>query len=174
MIDNYKFKTDKNNQVLGELFENFLKDGLRQSGQNFTTLSIVRFIVSSLPLKNLHKLNKEPLKVIDYVCGAGHFLIECVEQITNILEKNDKTKDIKDYYKSVYGIEKENRLCKILKVIKEGTFDLIIANPPYSIKGFLETLSEDERKKYELYKNITENQIYTNNSIECFFIERAK
>ena len=57
---------------------------------------------------------------------------------------------------------------------KEGTFDLIIANPPYSIKGFLETLPEEERKKYELYKNITENQIYTNSSIVCFFIERTK
>ena len=58
--------------------------------------------------------------------------------------------------------------------VKGGTFGLIIANPPYSVKGFLESLPEYERKKYELYKNITENQIYTNNSIECFFIERAK
>ena len=99
MIENYKFKTDKNNQVLGELFENFLNDGVRQSeGQYFTPLLIVRFIFSSLPLKNLLKLNKEPLKVIDYACGAGHFLIEYAEQNTNILEKNDKTKDIKEYY----------------------------------------------------------------------------
>lgn len=49
---------------------------------------------------------------------------------------------------------------------------MLVANPPYSVKGFLETLSMEERGKYELISEI--NDLSKNNSIETFFIERAK
>ena len=57
--------------------------------------------------------------------------------------------------------------------IKEGYYDLLITNPPYSVKGFLETLSERERNKYSLYEFIGKNSISTNDVIEAFFVERA-
>lgn len=55
--------------------------------------------------------------------------------------------------------------------IKEGEFSVLIANPPYSVKGFLETLTEEERLQYELNTDVSD--ISVNNSIEVFFLERA-
>ena len=50
----------------------------------------------------------------------------------------------------------------------------MVANPPYSVKGFLETLKESDRKLYSLIDTIEEKSFPNNNSIENFFIERAK
>ncbi|MFG5109132.1 hypothetical protein O8I61_08115, partial [Campylobacter lari] len=55
--------------------------------------------------------------------------------------------------------------------IESHSFDLLIANPPYSVKGFLETLSAKSKKTYSLFSN--DINIESNNAIECFFVERA-
>ena len=34
--------------------------------------------------------------------------------------------------------------------IFDSHFKVLIANPPYSVKGFLETLTDNERSNYEL------------------------
>ena len=190
MLQGLKLKTEEHNQFLGDLFEGFLDNGVKQSeGQYFTPLPIVRFIVSSLPLEQKIKENgAELLKMIDYACGAGHFLNEYANQIAKFTNSN------REYFKNTFGIEKEYRLSKVSKVsafmygqdeiniiyddalkhsrVKDNEFDIIIANPPYSVPGFLETLPEDERKKYEL--NNAVNNIVTNGKIETFFIERTK
>ena len=92
-------------------------------------------------------------------------------------------------------MEKEYRLSKVAKVssfmygqdeiniiygdaldcqeqIEDNSYSLIVANPPYSVKGFLETLPEKRRKSYQLNSYI--DKIDTNNSIELFFLERAQ
>lgn len=190
MLQGMKLKTEEQNQFLGDLFEGFLDNGVKQSeGQFFTPLPIVKFIISSLPLENINQ-NTDIPKIIDYASGAGHFLNEYAEQIKSYV---DETK-LSDYYSSIYGIEKEYRLSKVAKVsafmygqdniniiygdaldeqnnIKDNTFSVIVANPPYSVKGFLETLSEKQRKKYDLSSYV--ERLDTNNSIELFFLERA-
>lgn len=191
MLQNFKLKTDHSNQFLGDLFEGFLDNGVKQSeGQYFTPLPIVRFITSSLPLENKVKEKSEALKMIDYACGAGHFLNEYANQIKKFIDISNE----KQYFSNIYGIEKEYRLSKVAKVsafmynqddiniiyddalkhdkVKNNDFDVLIANPPYSVSGFLETLTEEERKKYELTKYV--NDITKNKLIETFFIERAK
>ncbi len=71
MLQDIRLRTDKPNQFLGDLFEGFLDQGIKQNeGQFFTPLPIVRFIVSSLPLEKLHAGGAIP-KVIDYACGSG-------------------------------------------------------------------------------------------------------
>src|SRR4051812_6183888 len=60
------------------------------------------------------------------------------------------------------------------KNIKDSSFSLLVANPPYSVKGFLETLTETERNKYQLIETVEEKSFFNNNSIETFFIERAR
>lgn len=175
LIQDISLTGSDENQFLGDMFEGFLDQGVKQSeGQFFTPMPIVKFIINSLP-------TKENPKVIDYACGAGHFL-------------NEYASTSKDA--SIVGIEKEYRLSKVAKVssfmygseiniiysdalsksekVKENSFDVLIANPPYSVKGFLETLSEDDRKLYELLETIEEKSYTANNAIECFFIERAK
>ncbi len=194
MFQDIKLKTDEQNQFLGDLFEGFLDDGIKQSeGQFFTPLPITRFIVSSLPLKDIIETNDEPPKVIDYACGAGHFLNEYASQIKKYVEESQLHK----YYSSIAGIEKEYRLSKVSKVsafmygqddititygdalannknIKNNNYDILIANPPYSVKGFLETLTEEERENFELINLINKNAYSSNNSIETFFVEKTK
>jgi len=208
MLQDVKLQTDNQNQFLGDLFEGFLDKGVKQSeGQYFTPMPIVKFLISSLPLEKIISDSLEIPQVIDYACGAGHFLNEYANQILPIVKQSYSTentkitvydpKKIKEYYAKVTGIEKEYRLSKVAKVsafmygqdevkiiyadslkkndkLKNGTFSILVANPPYSVKGFLETLDEDSLQMYELYKNIDDKQKKTNNSIECFFVERAK
>ena len=188
------------NQFLGDMFEGFLDQGVKQSeGQFFTPMPICRFIMMSLPLASLIQRSTTPPKAIDYACGAGHFLTELALQIKPLVEAYKPSADLATYYKALYGIEKEYRLSKVAKVsafmygqqeinicygdalinqheafpeIKDGVFDLLVANPPYSVRGFLETLPEEERKAYTMTETI--NDLETSNSIETFFIERAK
>lgn len=195
MIEDIKLKTHEQNQFLGDLFEGFLDDGVKQSeGQFFTPLPIVKFIIYSLPLEEIIKNNSDIPKAIDYACGAGHFLTEYASAIKKHIEHNKKV-SVSEYYKEIYGIEKEYRLSKVSKVsafmygqdeiqiiygdalsknpkIKNAQFKVLISNPPYSVKGFLETLTEEERSSYSLFNAVSD--ISKNNSIETFFIERAK
>lgn len=193
MFQDIILKTDKQNQFLGDLFEGFLDDGVKQSeGQFFTPLPITRFIISSLPLEDIINNSDESPRVIDYACGAGHFLNEYASQIVNFIDN----KHLSDYFSNIYGIEKEYRLSKVSKVsafmygqdeiniiygdalsnnpnINDNSFDILVANPPYSVKGFLETLNDEERENFELISSINKNAYSTNNSIETFFVERA-
>lgn len=197
MLQDIRLRTSENfqNQLLGDLFEGFLNKGVKQSeGQFFTPMPIVRFIVSALPLENIIKDNTEPPYAIDYACGAGHFLTEYAFRIDEFIKKYHPELQPKDYYSRIYGIEKEYRLSKVSKVsafmyghddthiiyadalgnineVKDGTYSVLVANPPYAVSGFLETLSEKERRKYSLYNN--DLNIDKNNAIETFFIERT-
>ena len=206
MLQDIRLKSDSDSkeehQFLGDMFEGFLDQGVKQSeGQFFTPMPIVKFILKSLPLESIITKADEIPKVIDYACGAGHFLNEYAKEIKSIVEQGKEAK-ITDFYENVYGVEKEYRLSKVAKVssfmygqddinivysdalssgktmedrnIKDNSFSILVANPPYSVKGFLETLTEAERKKYELIKTVAERSFPNNNSIETFFIERAK
>jgi type I restriction-modification system DNA methylase subunit len=175
MIQDIKLTQSEENQFLGDMFELFLDQGVKQSeGQYFTPMPIVKFIINSLPYK------QNP-NVIDYACGAGHFLNEYAT-----INKEAQ----------IIGIEKEYRLSKVAKVssfmygndieiiysdaltqnekVKDNHFDIVIANPPYSVKGFLDTLNKEDREKFELTKEIDTKSYSKNGAIECFFIERTK
>lgn len=198
MLQDMRLKTDQQNQFLGDLFEGFLDQGVKQNeGQFFTPTPITRFMVSSLPLEQIIRDNTDIPKVIDYACGAGHFLNEYASQIKPFVKQYKGEQTLPDYYKQIYGIEKEYRLSKVSKVssfmygqdgiqivygdalvphetIKDGGFKVLVANPPYSVTGFLATLSKEQRDAYVLSADVDSKQLETNNSIETFFIERAK
>lgn len=195
MIQDIKIKTQNQNQFLGDLFEGFLDQGIKQSeGQFFTPMPIVKFLISSLPLDKLIESSTEIPKVIDYACGAGHFLTEYANQIKPFVEKYKKA-EITKYHQHIHGIEKEYRLSKVSQVsafmygqdgihifykdalatnpdIQENSYSVLIANPPYSVKGFLQTLDDEDRSKFELFNS--DINLDSNKSIETFFIERAK
>lgn len=194
MWQNLRLQTKNQNQFLGDMFEYFLDNSIKQSeGQFFTPVPICKFIVSSLPLETALQNKAEPLRAIDYACGAGHFLNEYALQIKPLVEKHKKL-DKSAYFEEIYGVEKEDRLAKIAKIsafmygqdeiniidgdaldeqagIKPESFDVLVANPPFAVEGFLETLPEEQREKYELFKTVND---LNNNNIQCFFIERAK
>lgn len=208
MLQDIYLTKNTDNQFLGDLFEGFLNRGMHQSeGQFFTPIPIVRFLVSSLPLRQILEGGEIP-KVIDYACGAGHFLTEYARQIKPIVEElahleniyDKRAKEerlisvLREYYEQIVGIEKDYRLSKVSQVaafmygmdgihihygdglqemsgIQDHTFSVLVANPPYSVSGFLETLPEEDRERYTLNNYIS--NIEKNNSIETFFIERA-
>ena len=198
MLQDLKLKDDEEeHQFLGDMFEGFLDQGVKQSeGQFFTPIPIAKFILKSLPLEQIITSGEQIPKVIDYACGAGHFLNEYAQEIKPIIKEHKENK-ISAYYENVIGIEKEYRLSKVAKVsafmygqdeikivyadalanvpgIKNRDYSVLVANPPYSVKGFLETLSETDRKEYHLINSVAEKSYPNNNSIETFFIERAK
>lgn len=55
--------------------------------------------------------------------------------------------------------------------LQPNSYDVLIANPPYAVTGFLETLSDSDRAAFSLF----DNNINTakNNAIETFFMERS-
>lgn len=197
MLQDIRLKTDQvnQNQFLGDLFEGFLNRGIKQSeGQFFTPMPIVRFLVSSLPLEHIVRDNETIPWAIDYACGAGHFLTEYAVRIKEFVEKYRKDIPLKEYYSRITGIEKEYRLSKVSKVsafmygqddikivyadalvkhadVKDGQYEVLVANPPYSVSGFLDTLTEEQRKCYTLYNDDLNTDKC--NAIEAFFIERA-
>ena len=197
MLQDTRLQTETQNQFLGDMFEGFLDNGVKQSeGQFFTPMPIVKFILNSLPLERIIQESELPPKSIDYACGAGHFLNELALQIKPFVKKYKET-DIKEYYKQIIGIEKEYRLSKVAKVsafmygqndikityadalgskakLQDNEFSVLVANPPYAVKGFLQTLSETERKAFSLISSIDEKSLASNNNIELFFIEKAK
>ncbi|MGB0838624.1 MAG: restriction endonuclease subunit M, partial [Chitinophagales bacterium] len=190
-----RLKTDDQNQFLGDMFEYFLDNSIKQSeGQFFTPMPICKFIVSALPLEEKVKNNKDALRVIDYACGSGHFLNEYAHQIKPLVEKHKEAPPA-DYYKTIYGIEKEDRLAKVAKVsafmygqdqiqilerdalndieeVKPESFDVLVANPPFAVEGFLENLSDKVKEKYTLIETTGFNS--NTKLIQCFFIEKAK
>lgn len=211
MWQQYQLNGEQQNQFLGDMFEGFLDKGFKQSeGQFFTPIPICKFILSSLPIEQkLYETDKPP-RVIDYACGSGHFLTEyaaqirpLVEQHNSLLENPEHRRDIKAYYKNVFGVEKEYRLSKVAKMsafmygqdeinviycdalkniqqeirgqivlVEEETCDILIANPPFAVDGFLTTLTQNERENYTLFNK--KNDLTTQNNIQCFFLERAK
>jgi type I restriction-modification system DNA methylase subunit len=186
LIQDINLSNSETNHFFGDLFEGLLSRNVHQTeGQFFTPLPIVNFIIKSLPKFP----NTDDVKVLDYACGAGHFLTEFIKNCPNA---------------KVFGVEKSptlSQVAKIATIINGGkdprivfkdslswfntaearyqgfdndSFDCIIANPPYSVSGFLETLTEKERNQFTLIRSIEEKAYLTNKSIECFFIEKSK
>ena len=99
----YRIVYPSKHQFLGDLFEQLLNKGFKQNeGQFFTPTPITRFIWDCLPLQTYISNHGLP-NVIDYACGAGHFLTEAVEAI-NAVRKNNENSWVE---KHIYGIEKD-------------------------------------------------------------------
>lgn len=146
LLQPYQFRYGHKQQFLGNFFELLLNTSIKQeSGQFFTPVPISRFMISSLPIKNVIdeniKTNKDNILpvAIDYACGTGHFLTEYMDIVQkiindyntehlrrstrNIFEKWKQNKDIDSMQgvfewakEYVYGIEKDYRLVKAAKI----------------------------------------------------------
>ena len=139
LLQVYQLRYNYRQQFLSDFFELLLTTGLKQeSGQFFTPVPIARFIIKSLPIREIaaKKITgdseKDLLpKIIDYAAGSGHFLTESMEAIQkyidrlNIKDYKPKTRQQLDGFQRVpfgwaenyvYGIEKDYRLVKTAKV----------------------------------------------------------
>lgn len=191
LFEHYRIVYSSKHQFLGDLFEQLLNQGFKQNeGQFFTPIPITRFIWESLPIENLKSLSKADAypKVIDYACGSGHFLTEGIDLI-NKVKGNTNNNWVRE---NIYGIEKDYRLARVSKIslfmngagagniifgdgldnhkekgIKNESFDILVANPPYSVKAFKSHLDLKEND-FEL-KDFISND---GSEIEVLFVER--
>lgn len=184
----YRIVYPSKHQFLGDLFEQLLNKGFKQNeGQFFTPMPITRFIWDALPLPSYISEHGLP-NVIDYACGAGHFLTEAVEAI-NEVRKDGNNSWVE---KHIYGIEKDYRLARVSKIsmfmngagganiifgdglenyedkhVTPSSFDILVANPPYSVKGFKQHLKL-RNNSFRLLDLLTNDA----KEIETLFVER--
>ncbi len=217
MLQNYQFRYSKKQQMLGDFFELLLNHGIKQNeGQFFTPVPIVRFMILSLGLDKIakrklaQKQNRFLPKILDFACGAGHFLTESIDELQHFIEhmqdneiqENEKQllANIKQYKQStqwakdyIFGIEKDYRLARTSQIacflngdgdaniifgdglenherlnLKEK-FDVILSNPPYSIKSFKNYVSSEVSQNFTLFQQLTESS----KEIETLFVERT-
>ena len=156
LLQPYQFRYGHKQQFLGDFFELLLNTSIKQeAGQYFTPVPITRYIVTSLPIKEMieNKLKANDAEmlptVIDFACGTGHFLTEYMDKVQSIIEDEidiSKAKPIArkklqgwiDYDKFgwasdyVYGIDADYRLVKSSKVSSflngDGEANIIRAN----------------------------------------------
>lgn len=190
LFENYRIVYNSKHQFLGDLFEQLLNKGFKQNeGQFFTPMPITRFIWDSLPTINFIKSGQTLPKIIDYACGAGHFLTEAVEAVNSFRGKKDNLW-VRD---SIYGIEKDYRLARVAKIslfmngagegniifgdgldnsadkgISNEDFSILVANPPYSVSGFKSHLKL-KNNSFELLSAISND----GGEIETLFVERT-
>lgn len=192
LFEKYRIVYPSKHQFLGDLFEQLLNKGFKQNeGQFFTPMPITRFIWDSLPVDRMVKSDRGTVypKVIDYACGAGHFLTEAIEAINFFVHSDDDNAWAKDH---IYGIEKDYRLARVAKIslfmngagegniifgdglenapdkgIENGAFDILVANPPYSVKDFKQHL-QLKNNEFSLLDRIGINS----GEIETLFVER--
>ncbi len=183
LFENHRIVYPSKHQFLGDLFEQLLNKGFKQSeGQFFTPTPITRFIWDSLPLAEIPK-------VIDYACGSGHFLTEAVESINSRLKTDENNAWVE---KHIFGIEKDYRLARVSKIslfmngagggniifgdglenqperhIENNAFDVLVANPPYSVSAFKSHLKL-KNNSFELLSRISND----GGEIETLFVER--
>ena len=184
----YRIVYPSKHQFLGDLFEQLLNKGFKQNeGQFFTPTPITRFIWDSLPLQNY--INEHDLpRVIDYACGAGHFLTEGVEAINAVRPDGDNSW----VEKHIYGVEKDYRLARVSKIsmfmngaggsniifgdglenypekdITPASFDILVANPPYAVKGFKQHLKL-KNNSFSILDKVSAD----GDEIEMLFVER--
>ena len=192
LFEKYRIVYPSKHQFLGDLFEQLLNKGFKQNeGQFFTPMPITRFIWDSLPVERMIKSDRGTVypKVIDYACGAGHFLTEAIEAINHFVHSDGDNAWARDH---IYGIEKDYRLARVAKIslfmngagegniifgdglenapekgIENEAFDILVANPPYSVKDFKQHL-QLKNNSFTLIERIGLNS----SEIETLFVER--
>lgn len=197
LFENYRIIGSNDVQMLGDLFEQLLNKGFKQNeGQFFTPIPITRFIWDSLPVERIIKKSDgiEFPKMIDYACGAGHFLTQGFEAINAGVLSIDPAYDLNSKWAEhkIYGIEKDYRLARVSKIslfmhgagdgniifgdglenypdkeIIPETFDILVANPPYSVKAFKPHLKLKDNQ-FTIIDKITND----GSEIETLFVER--
>lgn len=198
LFQKYRIIDSNELQLLGDMFEQLLNKGFKQNeGQFFTPIPITCFIWKCLPLESIIKDEEKKEirypKVVDYACGAGHFLTEGFREINEKIEELGLKAEKGWERDCIFGIEKDYRLARVSKismfmhgadngnivfgdgldnhnekiVIENGQFDILVANPPYSVSAFKNHL-ELKNNELKLLDYISKD----GKEIETLFVER--
>lgn len=209
LFQQYRLSYSTKQQFLSDLFEQLISEGFKQDeGQFFTPIPITRFVWDALPFESLVDLDSKSFpKVIDFACGAGHFLTEGISAVKDYLESKNVYMSDEEISAYFYGVDKDNRLAKLSKIAmllngankvsiqalnglehdalfydekiendkkqssfyaSKNAFDILVANPPFSVKGFKAHLKRKLLSEFETLNFISS----VDKSIENVFVER--
>lgn len=223
LLERWQIRYSHKQQFLGEFFELLLNTGFKQeSGQFFTPVPLVQFIVMSLPIESIVHEKIENGEndflpyTIDFACGSGHFLTETMDVLDHLIQQmspseltRPQSRKIRGFRAEtlawakeyVYGIEFDYRLAKTSKLAcflngdgearilhasgiepfdsqsyhgrlraagqyNQG-FDILVANPPYAVKGFKSTVTRGS-SSFTLFDKLGDKS----DNIEVLFVER--
>jgi type I restriction enzyme M protein len=200
LLENYKLKYETKHQFLGDFFEELLNTSLKQeAGQFFTPYPIVDFMINSLDFerrikKELQNGSRDFVPtVIDYACGAGHFLISAMTEIQNIIANvnenaltNEQKRKIRTYKempyswadeKKIVGIEKDYRLAKTTKIASflngDGDAEIIAGDGinKFDCKEYQQTILHSTNNRNEIFDYVVSNPPY---SVDGFMLNFRK
>ena len=195
LFENYRIIGASDLQTLGDLFEQLLNKGFKQNeGQFFTPVPITRFIWDSMPMDEIVRKtgDVEAPKLVDYACGAGHFLTQGFEAINDAMQRAGAKKSGDWVKEKLYGIEKDYRLARVSKIslfmhgagggniifgdglenyrdkgVVPNAFDVLVANPPYAVYAFKQHLKLRDND-FAILPKISND----GSEIETLFVER--
>ncbi len=223
LLERWQLRYAHKQQFLGEFFELLLNTGFKQeSGQYFTPVPLVQFIVMSLPIEDIvrEKICRGEHHflpyTVDFACGSGHFLTETMDFLESLIQcmptdglNRTQKRKLRSYQvdtlgwaeEYVYGIEFDYRLAKTSKLAcflngdgeakilhasgiepfdseayrgqlnscgsNNPRFDILVANPPYSVDGFKSTV-KDGSSSFTLFDKLGDKS----DKIEVLFVER--
>lgn len=200
ILENYKLKYETKHQFLGDFFEKLLNTSLKQeAGQFFTPYPIVDFMVNSLNFeqkikKNINNRSSDFVPaIIDYACGAGHFLISAMSSIQKIISGLEETNlttaqknKIRSYKENPYswadgkkiiGIEKDYRLAKTTKIASflngDGDAEIIAGDGinKFDCQEYKQTILYSTNNRNEIFDYVISNPPY---SVDGFMLNFRK
>jgi len=191
-LQNYRL-SEANRDTISEAFQAFWGHELRgEKGQFFTPKNVIKMCIQILD-------PKVGEKIIDPACGSGGFLVESMSYLNNIessknifgIDKEIDLAKICKTYLSIIGDGHSNIFCsdsldisswssEIRKNIKDESFNIVVTNPPFGAKIFIDNgkvlkhykLGHKWKYNKETKKWQTENSL-SKQVPQTLFIERC-
>lgn len=141
-----------NNHIQNRMPQNFIKNGrarkeFEQIRNNFCWAK--EYIYG---IEKDYRLAKTT-KIATFLNGDGDATIVCGDGLDNFHKSEE--------YKNKLHLDENKK--------NNERFDIVIANPPYSVSGFTTTL-KNGKESFDLFDNFTNKS----NEIECLFVERTR
>ncbi len=109
----------------GQIYLKNTSNSRKSTASFYTPDSITKFLVQSALKDKLNDNNILHFKILDNACGSGHFLVEALNQITQIIQEDFESFPA---LKSVYEQEKQavqNNICAFIKGYEADESDIL-------------------------------------------------
>ena len=109
----------------GQIYLKNTSNSRKSTASFYTPDSITQFLVDSALKGKLNDSNILHFKILDNACGSGHFLVEALNQITQIVQEDFESFPA---LKSVYEQEKQavqNNICAFIKGYEADESDIL-------------------------------------------------
>lgn len=196
LFEKFRIIGSENLQMLGDLFEQLLSKGFKQNEGQFLLLFRSQDLYGTVcPSRKYLKPKKvRACRRSSIMPAEPDILTEGFEAVSACVKANDSLRELDRSFaeNNIFGIEKDYRLARVSKIslfmhgagegniifgdglenypdknIKPNTFDILVANPPYSVSAFKPHLKL-KNNSFSILDTISNN----GSEIETLFVER--